>query len=57
MLTAVNDHVCEWILLGFGLLSTSRTYFPHVGGAKLSISKTSPVLANEGLTDGGEEPS
>lgn len=56
-LTSVNDHVCEWSRLGLGLLSTKRTYLPQVGGAKLSISNTSPALADEGFADGGEEPS
>ena len=56
-ITSVNDHVCECIRLGLGLLKTSRTYLPHVGGAWLSISNTCPTLADEGFTDGGEEPS
>lgn len=57
LFTSVKDHVCECIRLGLGLLSTRRTYFPQVGGAKLSISSTSPALADDGFTDGGEEPS
>lgn len=55
--TSVKDHVCECTRRGLGLLNTSRTYLPQVGGAKLSISSTSPVLAVDGFTDGGEEPS
>ena len=57
LFTSVKDHVCECIRLGLGLLSTRRTYFPQVGGAKLSISSTSPALADDGFTEGGEEPS
>ena len=57
LFTSVKDHVCECIRLGLGLLNTRRTYFPQVGGAKLSISSTSPALADDGFTDGGEEPS
>ena len=57
LVTSVKDHVCECTRLGLGLLSTSRTYLPQVGGAKLSISNTSPALKDDGLTDGGLEPS
>ena len=57
LFTSVKDQVCECIRLGLGLLNTRRTYFPQVGGAKLSISRTSPALADDGFTDGGEEPS
>lgn len=57
LFTSVKDHVCECIRLGLGLLNTRRTYFPQVGGAKLSISRTSPALADDGFTVGGEEPS
>lgn len=57
LVTSVKDHVCECTRLGLGLLSTSRTYLPQVGGAKLSMSNTSPALNDDGLTDGGLEPS
>ena len=57
LFTSVKDQVCECIRLGVGLLNTRRTYFPQVGGAKLSISRTSPALADDGFPDRGEEPS
>ena len=54
LLTSVKDHVCECTRLRSGLLNTRRTYFPQVGGAKLSISRTSPALADDGFTEGGQ---
>lgn len=54
LLTSVKDHVCECTLLRSGLLKTRRTYFPQVGGARLSISSTSPALADDGFTEGGQ---